>query len=75
MIGMLQILTYLFAFYLVVKGVEVLQIALASSRQNRAGIIILGVLVLGACVVAGIAFCVMQDLQASHATNPTPSRF
>jgi hypothetical protein len=32
MAGMLQILTYLLAFYLIIKGIEVLQIGLASSR-------------------------------------------
>lgn len=34
MAGMLQIITYLLAFYLVMKGVEILQIGLASSREN-----------------------------------------
>ena len=48
MAGMLQIITYLLAFYLVVKGVEILQIALASNRQDRSGIIALGVLALAA---------------------------
>ena len=33
MAGMLQILTYLLAFYLVIKGVEVLQIGLAPARS------------------------------------------
>ena len=37
MAGMLQIITYLLGFYLIVKGFEVLQIGLASNRQNRAG--------------------------------------
>jgi hypothetical protein len=36
---MLQILTYMLAFYLVVKGMEILQIALASNREKRDGII------------------------------------
>ena len=65
MAGMLQIITYLLAFYLVVKGVEVLQIALASSRERRAGIIVLGALVLCACVLAACAFVAMQDHQAA----------
>jgi hypothetical protein len=64
MVGMLQILTYLLAFYLIVKGVEVLQIGLASSRQDRSGSIILGVVVLLACLGAAIGFTVMQDAQA-----------
>jgi uncharacterized membrane protein len=73
MAGMLQIITYLLAFYLVVKGLEILQIALASNRDNRGGIIALGVLVLVACVVAALAFVVMQDHQAaslSQSMNP-----
>jgi uncharacterized membrane protein len=61
---MLQIITYLLAFYLVVKGLEVLQIALASSRQHRAAMIALGVIVLIACAIAALAFVVMQDKQA-----------
>lgn len=39
MAGMLQIITYLLAFYLVVKGIEILQIALASNRDKRGSII------------------------------------
>ncbi|MDW2983266.1 MAG: hypothetical protein WBG81_14175 [Rhodanobacter sp.] len=64
MAGMLQILTYLLAFYLVIKGVEVLQIGLASNRQSRAGLVTFGALVLAACIVAAFAFCYMQDQQA-----------
>jgi hypothetical protein len=56
-VTMLQILTYLLAFYLVV---EILQIALALSKENRAGIIALGVLVLIACMVAAGAFVALQ---------------
>jgi hypothetical protein len=48
MVGMLQILTYLLAFYLVVKGFEMLQIGLASARPDRSGIVLLGLLILGA---------------------------
>lgn len=61
---MLQIITYLLAFYLVVKGIEVLQIGLASPREHRGGMIALGVAVLVACCIAAIAFVVMQDQQA-----------
>ncbi len=75
MVGMLQIITYLLAFYLVIKGTEVLQIALASPRQERAGIITIGVLVLGACIVAAGAFVVMQDQQAGVVGRTTSSPF
>ena len=65
MAGMLQILTYMLAFYMVLKGVEILQIALASGREKRRGMIALGALTLVACVVAAVAFVVMQDEQAA----------
>lgn len=64
MAGMLQIITYLLAFYLVIKGFEILQIALASNREKRGGIITLGVLVLIACIFAASGFVYLQDEQA-----------
>lgn len=64
MVGMLQVLTYLLAFYLVLKGVEILQIALASNRPKRTGIVILGAFVLGASILAAVGFVEMQDNQA-----------
>jgi len=64
MAGMIQILTYMLAFYLVVKGIEILQIALASNREHRSGIIALGVVVLIACVGAAVLFAAWQDQQA-----------
>lgn len=73
MAGMLQILTYLLSFYLVIKGVEILQIALASSREKRRPLIVLGVLTLIACIFAGIGFSAMQDKQAEsmqHQVSP-----
>lgn len=65
MAGMLQILTYLLAFYLVIKGVEILQMALASNRESRGGIIALGVVALFVCIVAAIGFVTIQDRQAA----------
>lgn len=64
MAGMLQVITYLLAFYLVIKGVEILQIALASNRQKRAGIITFGVIVLIACIIFAIGIVMLQDQQA-----------
>ena len=64
MAGMLQIITYLLAFYLVVKGVGILQLALTSSREKRGGVIALGVLVLIACIAVGAVLVTMQDAQA-----------
>lgn len=64
MAGMLQILTYLLSFYLVIKGLEILQIGLSSSRSNRTGVVVFGGLVLVACIIAAFAFTSMQDHQA-----------
>lgn len=64
MAGMLQIITYLLAFYLIMKGVEILQIALASNRENRQGIILLGALAILACLFVAGATVRMQDKQA-----------
>jgi hypothetical protein len=64
MAGMLQIITYLLSFYLAMKGVEILQIALASTREDRAGIITIGVVALIVCIAAGFYFSSMQDQQA-----------
>lgn len=71
MAGMLQILTYLLAFYLVIKGVEILQIALASNREKRAGIIALGVLTLAACFFAAAGFVTLQDRQVNSLGDST----
>ena len=71
MAGMLQILTYLLGFYLVVKGIQVLQIALCSPRPDRTGAIVLGAIVLAACMFAAVGFAVMQDNQARSLSTPT----
>ncbi len=75
MAGMLQIITYVLCFYLVIKGIEVLQIGLASSRETKTGIIVLGILTLVACIVAAFAFVNMQDSQAASlsASRSMPS--
>jgi hypothetical protein len=73
MAGMLQIITYLLSFYLVIKGIEILQIGLASTRANRTGVVAFGVVVLVACIIAAIAFTAMQDHQAmSMQGSPIP---
>jgi len=74
MVGMIQILTYLLAFYLVMKGVEILQIGMASSREDRNGPIRIGVLSLIICIGAAALFVGMQDEQArkvNQTSQPT----
>ncbi len=73
MAGMLQIITYLLCFYLVVKGIEILQIALASGREDRRPMIILGALTLAACLLAAFAFVGMQDNQATSMASSMPT--
>ena len=73
MTGMLQIITYMLAFYLVVKGVEVLQIGLASARPSRIGLIVIGALTLAACIVAAFGFVVMQEGMAASISRSMPS--
>jgi hypothetical protein len=75
MVGMLQILTYMLAFYLVLKGIEILQIGLASSRSSRRGLVVLGGLTLFACVLAAFGFVAMQDRQATSLSRPDGSNF
>ncbi len=75
MAGMLQIITYLLAFYLIMKGVEILQIGLASNRERREGVLAIGLLALIACIAAGAWFANMQDQQAqslSHSMSQSP---
>jgi len=71
MIGMLQIITYLLCVYLVFKGVEILQIALASSRENRVLMIVLGVFALVIALAAGSYFTKMIDAQAAAVSSRT----
>jgi len=73
MAGMLQILTYMLAFYMVLKGVEILQIAVASNREKTGGIIAWGVFVLIVCIIAAVAFVTWQDSQASSISHAASS--
>jgi hypothetical protein len=73
MAGMLQILTYLLCFYLVIKGIEVLQIGLASGRESRMTVVAVGALTLIACIIAALSFANMQDNQADSIQNAMPS--
>lgn len=71
MVGMLQIITYMLAFYFVLKGVEILQIGMASSRSDRKPLIIVGVVAIAVCVLAAWTFIDMQDKQAAHVGTPS----
>jgi len=73
MAGMLQIITYLLAVYLIFKGVEILQIGLASGRENRTPLIIIGLASLLLCVLAAVVFVTEQDAQARSLSSSTSS--
>lgn len=72
MAGMLQNITYMLAFYLVIKGIQILQIGLASSRENRTGLIVIGVVTLVFCAMGAWGFVTMQDEQAQAVRQLRP---
>jgi uncharacterized membrane protein len=65
MIGMLQIITYLLCVYLVFKGFEILQVALASSKEDRGAIILIGILAVAVAFLAALYFVHAIDAQAA----------
>jgi len=73
MTGMLQIITYLLGVYLIMKGAEILQIALASPRENRTGIIAFGIICLLVSIGAALTFITLQDQQASSVSSSMPT--
>ncbi|MFJ6024239.1 hypothetical protein ACIQC9_06550 [Brevundimonas sp. NPDC092305] len=64
MVGMLQILTYMFAFYLVVKALEFVQRAITAPKESRRSAGGLAVLVFIACLGAAVLSITAQDEQA-----------
>lgn len=79
MVGMLQVITWLLSFYLVVKGIEVLQIALASNKERKGLINAIGLLTLIACICGALFFVSTQDDMAQSVSSrmgaptlPTP---
>ena len=69
MAGMLQILTYLLGIYLIFKGVEIFQIALMSSRPNRAGGLAIGIISIILCGLAAVTLVQWQDSQAKSMSS------
>lgn len=67
MVGLMQIMIYLFCVYLVYKGVEIFQIAFVSSPEGRSrptGIVIGAVLTAAAIVVAVVAIGMEESIAA-----------
>jgi glucose-6-phosphate-specific signal transduction histidine kinase len=71
MIGMLQIITYLLCVYLVFKGFEILQIALMSPIENKAGGVVIGILLLVISIGAAFYFTSAIDTQAAAVSRST----
>lgn len=72
MVGMIQIITYLLCVYLVFKGVEILQIALASPRTDgsRRLALLFGAAMVGISILAAIGFAVWITDQAVGVSVP-----
>jgi hypothetical protein len=58
MIGLIQLVIYLLCIHLIYKGVEILQIAIASNKADTRGAMTLGAIML----VAAIAFAIWIGL-------------
>lgn len=65
MVGMIQILIYLFSIYLIYKGFEIFQLALTSARNDRTAALVIGVLAIIIAFGAAGLFVEMGDRQAS----------
>ncbi|HEU4712024.1 MAG TPA: hypothetical protein VFS76_10690 [Pyrinomonadaceae bacterium] len=72
MVGMLQIVTYLLCVYLVFKGVEIFQIALASQRTDgsRTLALIIGGVMIAISILAAIIFAIWITDQAVGVSVP-----
>ena len=65
MVGLMQIMIYMLAVYLVYKGIEIFQIALMSNRESRGLGLVVGAGCIAVAVVAGIGFSIWADSVAT----------
>ena len=61
MVGLMQIMIYMLAVYLVYKGFEIFQVAFMSTRENRGAGITIGVLAIVLAVLLGAGFSLWAD--------------
>lgn len=61
MVGLMQIMIYMLAVYLVFKGFEIFQIAFMSTSRSRKMGIFLGVACIVVAVILGIGFSAWGD--------------
>lgn len=71
MVGMLQVFTYMFAFYLVVKGVEIYLMTKPRPGEDRKNDGT-GMLILILCVLAAGGFIFMQEAQVRDLVRDDP---
>ena len=69
MLGMLQIIVYLLCIHLFFKGIEIFQIALASSREDNRSSLVLGTIMLAASILIGVGFALWSDNFAASIGN------
>ena len=72
MVGMLQIITYLFCVYLVFKAIEIYQIAKMSSRDDNSGGLTLGTIMIIISIVAALVFIAWINMQAESVGKSMP---
>ena len=75
MVGMVQILIYMFAAYFVFKAVEILQIALMSPRQDRTAGLVIGKIALALALAVGAyfsAWAIRRRRSVSTSVERTP---
>jgi hypothetical protein len=71
MLGMMQIMIWMFCVYLVFKGIEIFQIALTSARTDgaRKTGISLGAVMIGAAIVAAVGFFMLEESMAAQVSE------
>lgn len=73
MVGLMQIMIYLFCIYLVYKGIEIFQIAYTSRPENyqsRKFGVVIGILAVIASIVIGVGAVLMtEELVARIGSN------
>ena len=69
MVGLMQIMIYMLAVYLVFKGIEIFQIAMMSARQNRVLGLALGAFCILAALIAGVGFSLWAETVANSISD------
>ena len=75
MVGLMQIMIYLFCIYLVYKGIEIFQIAFVSDDKNRARKfgVVLGILSIILAVFIGFGAVLMTEEMVNKIGNSMPN--